>query len=282
MSELSPTSPAHKQHPDHPDNHPLRKHHVHHGVVLRMSGVFLLSVLFVTFLLGILTNAPIGIVLLSFAASFVFGISVIGFAHADNLQLQHLVATLLVLLVVFGILLSLVSQDTDVIAVMGLNLILGALFIGLLQQSYVHHQKPSLPGVINEQSPEDRDLSSLFEDIIQRSKDLNVAIGRTYSVYKGASEQMRKKIRISSELYNELDADKKPAVLKDALTEISARLALHAEKEKEVFTDAEYRKLSRSKKQTILDALAKKEGEGVLQTHASAVAYVNNALAKFD
>jgi hypothetical protein len=282
MSELPLDSKIHKEHPEHPDNHPLRKHHPHHEAILRLSGIFLLCVIFLAFLLGLVTNAPFGIVLLSFVPSILLSLSVMAFAHADNLHIEHLVTLLLTLLIVFGLIITGVSSGADVFAVMSLNLIIGALFILALQQSYRQYEKPKLPGVVHERLPDQRELSGLFVDIEERSKSINTAIGRTYSVYKGATAGMREKIKIASSLYSELDSDKKHSVLRDHLTEIAARLALLKEKEKEIFTSAEYKKLNRSKDVSVLDTLSEYEGEGVLQSHASATAYVQQSLSQLD
>lgn len=282
MSELPLDSKMHKQHSKHPDNHPLRKDHDHHMAVLRMSGVYLLAIIFLAFLLGIMTDAPFGIVMLAFAPSYILALSVIGFAHDDHLDLRHLILVLIVLLIVVGVWLNFASANAEVFALMFLNLLLGAIFIFTLQQSYAHYHEPKLPGVVHETKPDERELSGLFTDIEDRSKSLNTAIGRTYSVYKGATPGMREKIKIPSSLYSELNADKKYSILRDHLTEISARLALLKEKESEVFTAAEHKKLNRDKKISIIDALANNEGEGILQTHASAITYVQQALKKLD
>ncbi|MFT4250103.1 MAG: hypothetical protein ACMXYD_01945 [Candidatus Woesearchaeota archaeon] len=278
MSELPSDHKIHPHHPEHPDNHPLRKHHEHHPLVLRMTGVFLLTIIFFACLLGILTNAPFGVVLLSFAASFVFALAVLALAHSDHLSNEYLVSALLILVIVFSVIIFLVSPQTDVLAVMSLNLLLSGIFLLLLQQSYAHHEQEVVLGVVTETKPEQRDLASLFIDIQERAKRINIAVGRTYSVYKEASPAMRNKIKIPNQLYNELRADKKTPFLQAHLEQIAARLALLQEQEQEVFTPAEYKRLNRKKSFPVLEVLADNEGEGILQVHASAVAYVQTAI----
>ena len=276
-AEIDYKHPLHPQHPKHPDNHPLRAHHPHQELLHQITGFFLLFVLFIAFLVGLLSDAPFGNVLLGFAPLIVFALIVIALSNQDHLDMNYVVFALAAVLVIGGIALTQLAPGADVIALMGINLVLGVLYVILLQQSYAHH-KEELGGEVVEVSPDMRNVGSLFVDIEERAKQLNTAIGRSYSVYKGATAGMREKVKVQSALYKELDVEKKPSSLRDVLTEVQARLLLLEQPEFEVFTVAEQKKLGRAGKKRVLDVLADQEGEGVLQAHASALAYTKDAL----
>ena len=275
--EVSPKHPVHPKHPKHPDNHPLRVHHPHHHLLHQITGFFILFTLFITFLVGMLSNAPFGSVLLGFAPTIIFALLVLVIANQDHLEMNYLVFALIATMLIAGIIFWQIIPDADAAALTGLNFVLGAIFIIILQQSYAHHEE-DLGGEVVEIKPDQREISSLFADIEERAKQLNTAIGRTYSVYKNATAGMREKIKIQSALYSQLDAEKKASSQRDVLKEIQARLHLLKEPEQEVFTQAEQKKLGRAGTTSVLNVLADNEGEGVLQAHAAALAYTENAL----
>lgn len=275
--EFERSHPMHSEHPKHPDNHPLRAHHEHHHLLHQITGFFLLFVFFIATLVGLLSDAPFGNVLLGFAPSIILALSVLGIASQDHLDIRYLVLALLATLVIAAIFFIQVIPGADVAAIISLNLIFGGLLILLLRQSYAHYES-DMGGEVAEVAADTRDLGSLFADIEERAKQLNTAIGRVYSVYKGATAGMREKIKVQSALYGELDVEKKPTSLHDIVDQIHSRLQLLEQKESEVFTEAEYRNLNREKNISVLQALAKSEGDGILQAHAAAVSYANKAL----
>lgn len=266
----------------HPDNHPLRRHHPHHELVHQITGFFLLFVLFVAFMIGLISDAPFGVVILGFSPMIFLALIVVALGHQDHLDMNYLVLALFVVLLLGGLGLSQLTPDADVVAVVGLNFVLGALFLLIVQQSYAHHHEDSGSEVaslsVAESAVDLRDVSKLFVDLEERCKQLNTAIGRAYSVYKGASAGMREKIKVQSSLYGQLDVEKKPAAMRDVLREIVARLLLLEQREEDVFSEPEQKKLPREGADRIVDVLADNEGEGILQAHASALSYARDAL----
>ncbi len=279
MSEPKRTSPLHPEHPKHPDNHPLRRHHPHHESLHLLTGFFFLFVFFVATMAGLLSNAPFGAVIMSFLPAVILGLVVIALANADHLELNYLLLSLLVILVVAAIAFLELLPGVDVFAVIMINFLLGIGYLLSLRNSYSHYEQ-ELGGEVVEVPADKRDLGSLFSDITERSKRINTAIGRVYSVYRGASAGMREKIKIQSSLYNELDPEKKDSTLIDLLVEIQERISLLDELEEDVFSSSEQKKLSRDTSKRVIDVLADVEGEGVLQAQAAARSYVESALSQ--
>ena len=218
-------------------------------------------------------------VLLGFAPSVVLALVVLALGNADHLEIKYLVLTLLATLVVAGVAFAQLIPEADFAALLGLNFVLGALYIIVIEQSYAHHTE-DLGGDVVEVDVDERALSSLFADLEQKAKSINTSIGRTYSVYKGASAGMREKIKIQHALYTQLDPEKKHGALRDAVKEIEGRLALLEQPEDQVFTDAEMDKLGRAGAKRVIDVLADNDGDGVLQTHASARSLAQTALQR--
>lgn len=279
MSETDRTSPLHPEHPKHPDNHPLRAHHPHHPLVHQITGFYILFALFAAVLTGFLTNAPFGSVLLGFAPAVVLGLIVLALAAADHLDITYLSLALFATLLAAGFFFAQALPGADLASLLGINFVLCALFILIIQQSYAHHEEVRGSDAV-EIPGDERELSKVFADIEEKAKSLNTAIGRAYSVYRGASASMREKIKVPSSLYGQLDAEKKPSALKQALEQVVERLSLMERSEKEVFSQAEVKKLERSGSDRVVDVLADSEGEGVLQAHASARSYAESALER--
>ncbi len=264
------------KHPQHPDNHPLRAHHPHQVLVHHMTGFFFLFLFFVLGVIGILSNAPFGAVLLSFAPSFVYGLSVLALATSDHLEQKYLYVALFGIIAVFIALFTQLLPQADIFFILMLNVFAMGVFTLLVQQTYIS-LTPSPTDTVIEYSQEQRDIQGLFSDFIKKAKILNVSIGRVYSSYKGATAGMREKIKVQAELYNQLDAEKRPVVLLDLIKELENRLLLLKQKESNVFTQPELQRIARSGGEVILSLLSRSEGEHISQAYEQAKSYLDSA-----
>ena len=136
---------------------------------------------------------------------------------------------------------------------------------------------------------DDESLKSFVSSIEDKSKALNSAIGRVYSVKHGGSEFLRKKIRIDAEHYNEINElksqplDKRRILAIELLRKIKDKLDLLTQPEKDVFEKGEMQHLMNIERDMfgndkIMDVLIRNDKDPVKSYYDGAVEFCDNAL----
>ncbi|MBN2142375.1 hypothetical protein JW711_03515 [Candidatus Woesearchaeota archaeon] len=134
------------------------------------------------------------------------------------------------------------------------------------------------------------DVKKFVASIEDKAKAINAVIGRVYSVRRGGTESMRKKIRVDAEHYNEFTElkDETPARRKAAavrlLKKIQDTLLVSTKKESEVFDLNDLTgllKLDRDPygNDKIIDVLAKNDSDPVKNFHEGALQFCEEALS---
>lgn len=135
----------------------------------------------------------------------------------------------------------------------------------------------------------DEDVKGFVSSIEDKSKAINAAIGRVYSVKHGGSESLRKKIRIDAEHYNEINElkklplDKRRILAIELLRKIKDKLDLLNKPENQVFDKSELQHLSNLVRDSggndkILEVLIKNDKDPVKQYYDGALEFCDEAL----
>lgn len=136
-------------------------------------------------------------------------------------------------------------------------------------------------------------LPEYVQSIEDKVKAMNFVIGRVYRASNGGSEKLREKLRIPREWYNEfyeikpeelIDEQHKAAVL---IRKIHDRLRRLAQKEKDVFSDAQLKNLkniarSKSGEDAIIDVLKTNDRDPVENYYVSAVDLTERILEELE
>lgn len=139
-------------------------------------------------------------------------------------------------------------------------------------------------------------LDEYVHAIEDKAKALNFAIGRVYRASNGGTAKMRERLRIPSEWYNDFNAfnalekEDRQAQLDQAavlLRKIRDRLALFAQKEKDVFHPSELsslKHLARNKdgEDRIIDVLKTNDRDPVDHYYVSAVDFCDRILSELE
>lgn len=136
-------------------------------------------------------------------------------------------------------------------------------------------------------------LKSFVSSIEDKSKAINAAIGRVYSVRRGGTEPLRKKIKIDATHYNEFNElkneppEKRKETAINLLKKIKERLELLQKFEKEVFDLDDMSTLlninrTSNGKDKIIDVLVKNDKDPVKAYYEGALEFCNNALKELE
>lgn len=136
-------------------------------------------------------------------------------------------------------------------------------------------------------------LRSFVSSIEDKSKAINAAIGRVYSVTHGGTEPLRKKIKIDAAHYNEFselkneEPEKRKETAINLLNKIKKRLELLQKPEKDVFDKDDMTGLLNLKKDPvgkdrILDVLANNDKDPVSAYYDGALEFCNDAIKELE
>jgi hypothetical protein len=139
------------------------------------------------------------------------------------------------------------------------------------------------------QLDDDQGLQKFVSSIEDKAKAINATIGRVYSVKHGGSENLRKKIKIDAEHYNEFNElknekpDKRRIPAIRLLRKIKERLELLQKPENEVFEPGELSELTniernKNGKEDIIDVLMKNDKDPVSAYYQGALDFCDEAL----
>jgi hypothetical protein len=140
---------------------------------------------------------------------------------------------------------------------------------------------------------DEESIKKFVSSIEDKAKALNAVIGRVYSVKHGGTEELRAKIKIDSEHYNEIsqlhteEPDKRKETATLLLKKIRERLGLLQRPEKEVFERSEVRNLEdldrdKSGKEDIIDVLMKNDKDPVAIYYQGALDFCDEALKELE
>jgi hypothetical protein len=140
---------------------------------------------------------------------------------------------------------------------------------------------------------DEESIKKFVSSIEDKAKALNAVIGRVYSVKHGGTDELRKKIKIDSEHYNEISQlhTEEPGKRKETATlllkKIKERLGLLQRPEIEVFERSEVRNLEdidrdKSGKDDIIDVLMKNDKDPVAIYYQGALDFCDEALKELE
>jgi len=139
----------------------------------------------------------------------------------------------------------------------------------------------------------DEGVKEFVSSIEDKSKAINAVIGRVYSIRRGGSEHLRKKIRIDSAHYNEFnelqdkDPEEKKRIAIRLVKKIQLALEILSEKEKNVFDKEDFTgmfNLNRDPEgnDSVLQILIKNDKDPVKAYYEGAVDFCKNALKELE
>lgn len=140
---------------------------------------------------------------------------------------------------------------------------------------------------------DEESIKKFVSSIEDKAKALNAVIGRVYSVKHGGTDELRKKIKIDSEHYNEIsqlhteEPDKRREIATLLLKKIKERLGLLQRPEIEIFERSEVRNLEdldrdKSGKDDIIDVLMKNDKDPVAIYYQGALDFCDEALKELE
>ncbi len=140
---------------------------------------------------------------------------------------------------------------------------------------------------------DEESIKKFVSSIEDKAKALNAVIGRVYSVKHGGTDELRKKIKIDSEQYNEISQlhNEEPEKRKETATlllkKIKERLGLLQRPEIEVFERSEVRNLEeldrdKSGKDDIIDVLMRNDKDPVAIYYEGAIDFCDDALKELE
>jgi hypothetical protein len=136
---------------------------------------------------------------------------------------------------------------------------------------------------------DDEGIKHFVSSIEDKAKAINAVIGRVYNVRRGGTEGIRKKIRIDSENYNEINElknqprEKRRVLAIELLRKIKDKLDSLAEPERIVFDKHELKNLislehDLNGNDRVLDVLIKNDKDPVKSYYDGAVEFCDDAL----
>lgn len=212
------------------------------------SGVFLFLLLFFVMLLAVSTDSGPFLVLMGLLPSvFTVVFSLLLYeASIDNRKALWVVPIFLVALFYwYGESGTGIFTDLDVGVLSAVNLIASFLFLIVTTFILQAPGKAPVKKVVRRvEQPKDEDLPSFIASIEDKGKALNFTIGRVYNAYHGGSKQLRDRVKIEQEWYDQfshLPSDPSKIdfeALISLIRRIEGRLKLLEKTEAEVFGEA--------------------------------------------
>lgn len=254
----APVSGPPPRHPARTARHPGAAHHHHRRKRFEVfAAAYLLFLLLVVLALSVSTDSTPFVVLLGFLPTlFTIIIAMVIYEAArDNKNILWVIP--LVLVFAFWWLGSsgrLVGH-LDIDALSGLNLLLSFLYLiinyFLLQSAAPKAQKPRVVERVVEKVVEKEvipeDLSRFIASIEDKGKALNFVIGRVYNAYHGGSKELRQRVNMKQEWYDQFSQipDDPSRInfleLSALISTIESRLRLLERSEAEIFGEDHHR-----------------------------------------
>jgi hypothetical protein len=249
---ISEKTTVHTEHSNntHNDEHRRAVHHAHHRRKRFevFAAFFLAALLAVTFMISMSADANPFIVLFSFTPTlFTVVIAMIVYeAHKDNkniLWVLPLIFTFSFHWLASNAQGSLGSVNVEVLTAMNIFFSFFYLIVNyfLLQSPAPKMKSGDVKVVVKEREVIPEDLTKFIASIEDKGKALNFAIGRVYNAYHGGTKELRQKINIKQEWYDEFSQipnDPKEldfVSLSALISTIEARLRLLEKSEVEIF-----------------------------------------------
>ncbi len=214
-----------------------------------LSGMFLLFILLIILLTAALGNHNLFVVVVGFFPSVLT--ILISLTIHDQYEKQRKILWLLplLLLVAFyaiGMSSSSIHERIDVPVLTGLNFILSIFYVIVVYNVFKKSLKETEKETTQEAEPEQQhSIEEYVHSIEDKSKALNFVVGRVYNKYHGGTSDMRDKLRIPSDWYNEFSLlgigtdNINTEQLLELITRFELQLKNYEKKEFELFkTDA--------------------------------------------
>jgi len=193
---------------------------------------------------------------------------------------------------------NMLPQGMDYMMLASVNIIFGVLFEASIVAHHgiikKHLDKPEDKPKEDENRmivklDDDEDVKKFVSSIEDKAKAINAVIGRIYSVKHGGTEPLRKKIRIDSEDYNEINElknqprEKRRVLAIEFLRKIKDKLDLLSKPERLVLDKSELKNLINLTRDAggndkILDILIKNDKDPVKSYYDGALEFCDDAL----
>ena len=173
------------------------------------SGFFLLVLLAIVLVTSFLGNFPIFLVVVGFFPT-IFTVIIALIMHERHLKYSGMIWALPIVIVFIFYLLGksnpTITGTMDVDILTGVNFILALLYV-LLVASILKVEHKSNVNVTREVvGKQEETIEDYIHSIEDKSKALNFVVGRVYNKYHGGTAEMREKLRIPAEWYNEFSS----------------------------------------------------------------------------
>ncbi len=235
----------------------------------------ILITLFIALLASVSTDSSVLYALLGFSPTIIATIIFIGLLEGnfkDSLFWLTPLALLLLFLGMEPFMQEILGGQLDIPALAAVNLILSYLILAVMSLIEYRREKLATLADLEEFKPEA--LDQYIHTIEDKCKAINFVIGRVYRASNGGTKELREKIKIPSEWYNEFNSIKPDEVREqrdlalNLLTKIEEQLMLLLKPEKDVFTKEELKALhtiSRDEhgRDRIIDVLSVNDGDPV-------------------
>lgn len=203
------------------------------------SILVLLLLLVIVIFSSITTASPLYLVIVAFSpAIFTVIVGMLLFEESFRHKISLWFSPIIILGLFFYVSTSqkILSSNLDISSLMAINVIIIILYLSVafLLMRVLFYESSKRKEIVQIKQPKSiRDYVSSIED---KSKAINFVIGRVYKKNNGGSKELRKKILISPEWYNEFadieNADKEQRkIMISALSRIEQRLKLLNEQE---------------------------------------------------
>jgi hypothetical protein len=164
------------------------------------------------------------------------------------------------------------------------NLAVANFFASLILITFVNMYK-SFTVPLKKPKQEKKPLKHYVQSIEDKCKAINQVIGRVYSTQHNGNEDMRKKIKINSEWYNDLNESTDISKIKQAIIQIKLRLSELEKTESEVFGD-DIKNVVNLKRNDdghwrIIDVLQRNDKDPIMTYYRGALQYCEHALKNY-
>ena len=221
----------------------VKKHQVDFFELL--SGLYLFLIILLVLIVSASADHKIFFVLIGFFPTILtIIISMLIHEHyAKHKTILWLLPTIIIgLFYFFGISTPVFAAQFDVELLTGVNFMFSIIYVLIVFSVFIEDFK-KIVKIKEKEKTEKKSLQEYIHSIEDKSKALNFAIGRVYNKFHGGSKEIRDKLRIPSEWYNEfsligvgtdkIDFEK----LNDLITKLELQLKIFEKTEFEVFKE---------------------------------------------
>lgn len=257
---------------------------------------FILVTLFIALMSAVMTDSGLLFTIMGFTPTILVLIVFIGLLEGNYKDILFWLSPLVIcfLFLAIGPMVNVfLGGQLDIGVLTGVNMLLSYLFLAAIMLIEYHRgdDEVQIKEIEDEFKPEN--IDRYIHTIEDKCKALNFVIGRVYRASHGGTKQLRTKIKVPSEWYNEFNSirpeeiKEQQAFALDLLRRIQDQLGLLLKPEKDVFTEDEIHHLKviardRHGKDRIIDVLTVNDQDPVEDYYLGAVDFCKRVIKHLD